>query len=70
MALLKPLKIFLFNIAKMTRNQQIAVEDIKERINEFSGVVSASTQTASESSNMAHSLKDQVKLLNDIVHNN
>ena len=54
----------------MTRNQQIAVEDIKERINEVSGVVSASTQTASESSNMAHSLKDQVKLLNDIVHNN
>lgn len=63
-------EVHAVNIAKMTRNQQIAVEDIKERINEVSGVVSASTQTASESSNMAHSLKDQVKLLNDIVRNN
>lgn len=63
-------EIHAVNIAKMTRNQQLAVEEIQERIREVSVVISASTQTASESSNMAQSLKEQVGLMNDIVHNN
>lgn len=55
------------NIAKLTKNQQVGVDNIKSSIEEVSSVVAESTQTASESSSMAHSLQEQINKMNEIV---
>ena len=64
----KESEVHAVNISEMIQNQQSAVENIRNIVGEVSLAVNASTQTAEESSQMAHSLKDQVEKMNHIVY--
>ena len=54
-------------IADLTRVQQQDVQEIKDRVSSINSIISSNTHTASESSEMARALSEDVEQMNAIV---
>ncbi len=56
------------SIAKLTENQAIAIAGVKERIAQISQIIEQSSQTAMESAEIAGSVADDTRKMDEIVH--
>lgn len=54
-------------IAEVTGNQQAAVEELKDRMEYISSIISENANTAEESAQIAQSVSDEINALNEIV---
>ena len=54
-------------IVRLTHEQQEDVQQIRTRVSEANEIISANTQTATESADMARMLSEEVERMNEII---